>query len=338
MLKFFVPVPFKDVRLLPMLAPPVEGDNRLFQHLPFEEYQGLFEQVDTSEVADAFLLPHNLTDLRHNVGYVEETLAAAKRAGKRVILFASQDDPSPLPYAEAIILRPSVYKSSLGSNEIVIPGIVEDLGKIHGVDPLSKGEKPSVGFVGKAGFDSVTSRFRYFLRNYVLHRGAKKEGMYFRRKALAVMKNDVRLSVRAIVRSTFGAHAKTVGIPIDESRLDYINNIKQSLFTLAPRGDGNYSLRFYETLSLGRIPVLIDTDMHLPLEDSVPYQDIVVRVPHEKLNGISDIVFEYWTSKTEEELVDLQKRAQEVFSSQLYFPVFLRNLFASEKFHKQLAV
>lgn len=338
MLKVFVPQPLSNVRVLPLLAPPHSGDNRLFQHLPFEEYENIIEQVGTEEECDAFLLPHTITDLRNNETYIEAVLAAAKVMKKRAILFTNQDDPFPLPYADAIIFRPSVYRSTLQSNEIILPALVEDLGNMYGIEPLHKGEKPTVGFVGKADFGGIRAHARYLVKNYLLHSGSRREGAYFRRRALALLKKDSRIVVKAIMRRAFGAHAKTIELPVEQLREEYLENIKQSLFTLAPRGDGNYSLRFYETLSLGRIPILIDTDMILPLEELIPYNEIILRVPYEQLNQLSDIVYDFWNGKRDIEIEDMQKKAREIFLNHLYFPNFLRNVFASEAFKERLLV
>ena len=56
------------------------------------------------------------------------------------------------------------------------------------------------------------------------------------------------------------------------------------------RGAGNWSFRFFETLSAGRIPVLIDTDSALPLEDRVDWSLHVCRVPVGRLPEAAEIV------------------------------------------------
>ena len=38
------------------------------------------------------------------------------------------------------------------------------------------------------------------------------------------------------------------------------------------RGAGNFSIRFYETMAMGRIPFVIDTDIRLPLSDIIPWE------------------------------------------------------------------
>lgn len=332
MRKLYVPEPHPSVRTLPVLAPARADDNRLFQHLSFEEYKDCFESVSTIAAAEAVLLPHYLPDIKVHQAYVDQVWLQAKQAGKKVIVFTNQDDPSPVRLENVIVLRPSAYASTLQPNEILIPALVEELGQSYGVTPLPKGERPSVGFVGKAGFDTFKARARYYLRNYLEYKGDRREGTYFRRRAIDLLASDSRIELKAILRKRFGAHAKTIELPPDVARRQYVENIQNSLFTLAPRGDGNYSLRFYETLSLGRIPLFIDTDTPLPLSEQIDYDSFMLRVKGSDIQAIADRTYSFWSSKTEEELIAMQQKARRVFTEQLYFPVFIRKLFASESF------
>ena len=45
----------------------------------------------------------------------------------------------------------------------------------------------------------------------------------------------------------------------------FYKNIQSNPYTFCLRGAGNFSIRFFETLAMGRIPVIIDTDNRLPL-------------------------------------------------------------------------
>jgi hypothetical protein len=57
---------------------------------------------------------------------------------------------------------------------------------------------------------------------------------------------------------------------------EHLNNCR---FIACPRGDGLSSLRFFEALAWGRIPILIADDTALPLDGVIPYHEFVVRVP-----------------------------------------------------------
>jgi Exostosin family len=229
-----------------------------------------------------------------------------------------------------LILRASAYKSTLLPNEIFMPAYVEDLGRVHGVVPQKKEGKPTVGFVGKAGFASMKEQLKYLVRNYIVRRGVGREGVYFRRLAMRTLEKDPRVELQVIMRKAFGAHKSTIELSPEQARKDYVENIKNSLFTLSPRGDGNFSLRFYETLSLGRIPLLIDTDIPLPLEDTINYDEFVVRVPWQDVERIGDYVVAFF-NQSEEEIVRRQALAREAFEKHLYMPRFLETVFNKER-------
>ena len=59
-------------------------------------------------------------------------------------------------------------------------------------------------------------------------------------------------------------------------KVDFIENMKNNIFSIAPRGGGNWSLRFYEAMAYGRIPVLINTDVILPFTELIDWKNVVV--------------------------------------------------------------
>jgi hypothetical protein len=66
-------------------------------------------------------------------------------------------------------------------------------------------------------------------------------------------------------------------------RAEYDELIARSQFVFCPRGDGLSSRRFFETLSHGRLPILVADEAALPLEAEIPYDDFVVRVPERQV-------------------------------------------------------
>jgi len=70
----------------------------------------------------------------------------------------------------------------------------------------------------------------------------------------------------------------------------YLAELESTKFVLCPRGHGLSSARFFETLALGRIPVLFADDTKLPAEDKIDYQRFVVRVPQDRVMDTADYV------------------------------------------------
>ena len=74
---------------------------------------------------------------------------------------------------------------------------------------------------------------------------------------------------------------------------EYRDHLNQSRFIVCPRGDGLSSLRFFEALAWGRIPILIADQTQLPLEDVIPYDEFVVRIPEAEVDHWEDWVTEF---------------------------------------------
>lgn len=69
-----------------------------------------------------------------------------------------------------------------------------------------------------------------------------------------------------------------------QARKEYYDNLARGGITFCSRGGGNFSYRFYEALSFGRIPLLIDTDCELPFEKSklINWDDHIIRIAEEE--------------------------------------------------------
>lgn len=75
---------------------------------------------------------------------------------------------------------------------------------------------------------------------------------------------------------------KEIHQDIHEYSITYIDSMNQSRFVLSPRGLGLTSIRFYEAMALGRIPVLLADETKLPLEWKINYNELIVRVPEDR--------------------------------------------------------
>lgn len=56
---------------------------------------------------------------------------------------------------------------------------------------------------------------------------------------------------------------------------------------------GNFSVRLYETLMMGRIPVFVNTDCLLPFEDKINWKNHVVWVEWKDKNKIAEILSDF---------------------------------------------
>ena len=124
------------------------------------------------------------------------------------------------------------------------------------------------------------------------------------------MTHPCRYGVKDTVQKLLSSHIPAYFIPKDkvfwsyeedrgkELKDEYIDLLEDTAFPLCPRGKGLNSIRFFESLRLGRIPVLVADDTKLPLESMLNYDDFVIRVPEKEI-VFTDKYIEKWISKND---------------------------------------
>jgi hypothetical protein len=319
--KFFLAERLPDAPLLPALAGVAAVGPALFQNIPAGDWVGAVVTVGAPEEADAILVPHHWREAmkRGGAAYADRLRALARETRLPVVAIAYGDSHAPIDFP-GVFLRPSLYAQAPRENEIAMPAYVEDLGAA-GVAPARFGGKPSVGFVGRAGFAGVTDALRY-AASALLAPHPFKDGRYYRRALVRALGADPRVDSRFVVRRRYSGHAVSIELAPEDARREYVENMAGAEFGLAPKGDGNYSLRFYELLSLGRIPVVPDTGVVLPLEDEIPYGDFVVKVPLGDIPRAGEIVAAWRAARGEEGMARASAVARDAFARLLYAPRF----------------
>lgn len=330
----------RDIFLLESFNRQFGADNTLFNtDLPDDfTYRHLAFVAEPAE-ADYILVPHGIKKLdKKTSDYLAKVRHLAKESDKKVVVFVGGDLSSGVFIDDMIVFKGSQYKHLQRVNEIIVPPFVEDLGAKYDWQIRSKSAKPVVGFCGWSDFVGLIERLKYWLKNFLIDlevfltrdslRSVFKKGLFFRRRAIDLVKNSLLVDTNIIVRRTFSGNLKTASTSIDQLRIEYINNIKNSDFVLAPKGDGNFSLRFYETLAMGRIPILIDTDCALPLGRFLPYDQVMVRVPYQEINNLDVIVSGLYSSWSPEDFVAKQQAARNFFRDNLRYDSFFNLLFS----------
>jgi hypothetical protein len=82
--------------------------------------------------------------------------------------------------------------------------------------------------------------------------------------------------------------------PAGQARLDYLAEIRSTLFPLAPRGLGTTTLRLYEIMRLGRAPVILSDEWVPP--DDIPWSEFSIRVSETRVRELPAILsaLEQW--------------------------------------------
>lgn len=103
----------------------------------------------------------------------------------------------------------------------------------------------------------------------------------------------------------------------EEFRNKFVENIIESDYTLCVRGLGNNSVRFFETLCCGRIPVFVNTDSTLPFDNLIDWKSLCVWVEEKDIDNIAAAVVEFHNNISEEEFLNLQEKLREIWEEYL---------------------
>jgi hypothetical protein len=96
-------------------------------------------------------------------------------------------------------------------------------------------------------------------------------------------------------------------------RREFIENLLESDYALDVRGDANASIRLFEILSLGRIPVILDTERNLPFSDKINYSDFSLIIDFRDLEKLPEKIAEFNKSISEEKYRDMQRLARAAY-------------------------
>jgi hypothetical protein len=284
------------------------------------------------------MIPHNYFAIVKDELYMQEAIECAKKAGVKLLVFAYGDSTEPIQIDNAIIFRSSAYTSTLLPNEVVMPAFVEDIGMEAGLTWRAKDAIiPTIGFTGWVRFPNLKQELKYQYKIWrtrvAIWRGLTPapslQGLHYRRKSIAAINKATKCTGRFIMRGSYSGHAKTIEADPAVMRKQFIDSITEADLSLVVRGDGNFSLRFFEVLSLGRIPVFVDTETPLPLSTEINYDDCMIRVPHERIADIEEIVATAWQSWSPAEYTRRQQLARTLFETKLRPDIFFTDFFAT---------
>lgn len=296
-----------------------------------------FTLVDSIAECDYVLMPYSYDRLMMaNPSKISMIAEEAQAAGKPLLIDGAGDIERPIAIPNSVILRVSQYRYAVQQNEITIPFAAEDLlaSYYEGVfTPRKKQDMPSVGFTGWSAL-SFMARMKLLVKELPItlaaridpKRGAEHKGLLFRARALHALSNTKGVVANFIARATYSGHIKTIEGNVDETRRAFVENLAGSDYALIVRGDANSSIRFYEALSMGRIPLFLDTACVLPLEDRINYKDFCVFVDWRDTNRIGEKLLEFHRALSPERFTDMQRKAREAFAEYLRQDSFSRHL------------
>jgi hypothetical protein len=233
------------------------------------------------------------------VALAQQFVDLAVSARLRTLVVVNHDVTDPLPvHGPMVVLRTSLDRHTRASWEFALPAWHENIVDTHLGGRLSLREyrsKPIVSFCGIAARNNppLKRRIKFAAMRALKRLGyywPHNDGIYLRTLAMSHLDASRLVETSFIVRDAYFG-----GIPAPKSkvRTEYIQNILDSDYVLCVRGNGNFSFRFFEAMSLGRTPVLIDTDCVLPFDFMHNYKDLCVIVPEDKVHQVDQRMCEF---------------------------------------------
>lgn len=304
---------------------------------------------DWSWVRGHHWLPKARSDVSQAIAQLSHSLYGKAIAhDKPAIAFFSGDrSHEAIPFSKATIFRQSIYQSRRSDREFAFPAFSEDLMQqvdtLNGSDYRSeknaqlvirpKSEVPTVGFCGLATLPSFKNRLGDLLYHSLMlvtqgypdvspHKGAK-----LRVQAIEKLQQTPGINTNFILRNqSVFFNASLSNEQKKNVRHDYIQNVLESDYILCCRGSGNFSLRIYEALCLGRIPVLINTDGCLPYAFEIDWKRYCVWVDEKEFEKLPQKIVDFHNSQSPESFEALQLQSRELWESRLSPRGFFSNL------------
>jgi hypothetical protein len=275
-------------------------------------------ELEDSEVA---VFPQNWESAGDEAGgLAEQFTAVCVDAGKPAVFFSGSDSTEPLP-VDAVTFRTSILRSERRANEFALPAWSEDfLERYLGgeLQPRRRNVRPVVGFCGNTlGGLPAATRVERLLRRTPEPQASHLTGERPRTRALRALGSERRIETNFVLRGDFLAGAHGDPAALVETRSEYVQNMQQSDYILCVRGIGNFSYRLYETLSLGRIPVFVDTECVLPLEFEVDWRDHCVWVEEDEIDVIGDRILAFHESVSDAEFEERQRACRRLWETRI---------------------
>lgn len=282
---------------------------------------------------------------------IEETAVSfiknCEAAGKKVLIWNAGDFGMKIPhFKNSVVFRESGYHSKFSENEFALPTFIKDpLQTYYDLSSpfeILKKQKPVIGFCGQAhsSKDSAVKELglisfrnlKYYLKLVKNEPQELIPSNYLRGKILDYCEQSNSLQINFIRRTNYraGVTSQKINHP---TTFEFYENLKNSAYIICVRGVGNFSVRFFETLAMGRIPVLINTNNSLPLYDHIPWKNHVVGVNYNDRKKVVQSILNFHENLSEKEFIQLQYDNRKLWAEKLTLGGFFKHFLKSEKLH-----
>jgi uncharacterized protein YutD len=302
-----------------------------------------YQLVDTIESCDIGIVPMNIQYLfllkkkKATMAFIDDCL----KMGKEVLAFTGGDYGVSLNLRGVHTIRLGGFHSKMDPATYIMPPFIEDPYQKFKSDftVISKSEKPTIGFVGHSN-----KSYSKFLKEFVLYvKGNLNRliGLDFtdyqsfypsgalRHNYLSLLEKDTQLNTDFTYRQQYRAGVRSESEK-ERTTKEFYQNIHDNIYTFCLRGTGNFSVRFYETLAMGRIPVVVNTNCRFPFSNKIDWDKHCVIVNEKQVRTLGERIVGFHKDHSEEMLHQIQrdnrKLWEDYFERDTYFKGIARIL------------
>ncbi|MFS4483061.1 hypothetical protein ACKGJY_08580 [Hyunsoonleella sp. 2307UL5-6] len=290
--------------------------------LVFKKHENLLNNysiIKEVSIADIVVFPIDYTSfLKHKLAF-SVLNNAAKAYQKPIWIYTGGDFGFTNYIPNTYTFRLGGFNSKLNETSFILPSFINDPYTTYlttSFSPLKKEDKPSVGFVGHAqsGIFKYIKEYSNFLKlklkrvfNRVL---VDKQAFYpssiKRAKYLQQLNLNKAINSNFIWRNKYRAGSDST-LKQNETSKAFYANIFENGYTFCLRGVGNFSVRFYETLAVGRIPVVVNTDCKFPLHNKIDWNKHCLIINENNKKSVAQHIIEFHQSLSSKEFEDIQR-------------------------------
>lgn len=239
-------------------------------------------------------------------------------------------------FSNIIYFRMGGFRSQLNSNNKGFPVIIGDKFLTNEFIPTMKNQMPIIGFCGHSTLSikkKILENLKFYrenVRRFFVNPGRKDYEPRFasafeRAKILKYIEQSDLIEKNFIQRKRYRAGAKDI-TSRDITTQQYFENISNSDYVLCIRGAGNFSVRLYETLMMGKIPIFINTDCLMPFENNINWRQHVIWIEWSDRKNIVQSVIDFHNSLDINSFMALQISNRKLWKEKLSINEMLENV------------
>ncbi len=317
-----------------LVRPFLDGDHWSNNHILDWGLNDTEIELSEPESADLALLPYSIQFYinqigKHRLGEINDQLKSLNIKGFAMI--EGDYGEKFEAYSHIHFFRMGGFRRQLGNNNSGFPFALSDqLIRFYGPDgfkPLPKSALPMVGFCGHAS-DKLSkagkeiAKLLWINLKRLISNPLRMDyeplfpSAFQRNKCLKLLEKSPNLSTNIIRRDKYRAGAISEE-EREQTTKEYYDNLYNSPYVFCVRGGGNFSVRFTETLMMGRIPVILDTDVLWPFENSIDWTRHCIIIPWKQRAKMPEMIRNFHEKISAEEFIRFQENNRALWKQNL---------------------